>query len=583
METISRILGSLRFWPGPVLTVELVTTARRTRYFLLRMLYAVALFLALLLTYLLTVGSSAADTNAIARFTAAFFGTFGVMQLTLVLLIGPALAAGTISQERERRTIEYLYTTPLSNLEIIIGKLGGRVLQVLFLVLSGVPVLALAMLLGGITPLAILWLTAITLSTVLFVTMVSIAVSAWTAKSRDAVLRTYFVFFCLWLLPIPAHALASLVPAFAWLSPLVNQTIVANPLRTFMMICTGEGPSGPVSEPWSLLVELVRNQLLVGAFALLPAALLMRRVHLRESSKAVRGRRWRTPLLRGEIGDNPMYWKELYVASGFSRLGLLGIGLTAIVAVCGVTIYCIYDSLGPATMRDGTFFCGCAIGIATVFSCCGLLLVIVRAAGSITGEQERDCWASLISTPLEPSEIIKAKILGSIWPLRGLVPLLAIVWLPAVLLRPVFCCSIPFTLLTLGVLAAFAAVLGVYCSQCAKNTLRATGAALGIVIPISIFLPCCCSWFGMPFSAPMLLAWPGMASLMFTSVEEPMTLFLLLPMAGYLIGTGCYALAAWLLMSSAIRRFDKRCGRTEKYRLLRLPPSREPPVIGPGQ
>ena len=77
------------------------------------------------------------------------------MQLMAVLSIGPALAAGTIAQERERRTMEYLYTTPLSNLEIVIGKLGGRVLQILYLVLSGVPVLALAMLLGGIAPRAI--------------------------------------------------------------------------------------------------------------------------------------------------------------------------------------------------------------------------------------------------------------------------------------------------------------------------------------------------------------------------------------------------------------------------------------------
>ena len=116
-------------------------------------------------------------------------------------VVGPALAAGTIAQERERRTMEYLYTTPLSNLEIIIGKLGGRVLQILYLVLSGVPVLALAMLLGGIAPQAIASLTAITLSTVLFVTMVSMAVSAWTAKARDAIIKAYLVFFCLWVLP----------------------------------------------------------------------------------------------------------------------------------------------------------------------------------------------------------------------------------------------------------------------------------------------------------------------------------------------------------------------------------------------
>ena len=84
-----------------------------------------------------TSAERAGDINSIAQFTSAFFATFGVMQLLAVLLIGPALAAGTIAQERERRTMEYLYATPLSNLEIVIGKLGGRVLQILYFVLSG--------------------------------------------------------------------------------------------------------------------------------------------------------------------------------------------------------------------------------------------------------------------------------------------------------------------------------------------------------------------------------------------------------------------------------------------------------------
>ena len=87
--------------------------------------------------------------NAMARFTAAFFGTFGVMQLLAVMLIGPCAGGRTIALQHERRTIEYLFATPLSNLEIVTGKLGGRVLQILYLVLSGLPVLALAMLLGG--------------------------------------------------------------------------------------------------------------------------------------------------------------------------------------------------------------------------------------------------------------------------------------------------------------------------------------------------------------------------------------------------------------------------------------------------
>ena len=207
-------------------------------------------FLRCCVTYQETVGwANSGDINSIAQFTSAFFGTFGVMQLLAVLLIGPALAAGTIAQERERRTMEYLYTTPLSNLEIVIGKLGGRVLQILYFILSGVPVLALAMLLGGIAPQAIVSLTAITLSTVLFVAMVSMAVSAWTAKARDAVVRAYLVFFCLWVLPLPAQMLRSLNLGYTWMWPLVEQVIIANPVATFTLILEGRGPVGSGDRP----------------------------------------------------------------------------------------------------------------------------------------------------------------------------------------------------------------------------------------------------------------------------------------------------------------------------------------------
>ncbi len=51
MGAIGRFLGNLRIWPGPILAVELVTLSRRTRYFVLRVLYAAALFFALWYTY----------------------------------------------------------------------------------------------------------------------------------------------------------------------------------------------------------------------------------------------------------------------------------------------------------------------------------------------------------------------------------------------------------------------------------------------------------------------------------------------------------------------------------------------------
>jgi len=552
--------------------------SRRTRYFVLRVLYAAAMFFALWVTHQEILGSHPGDINSIARFTSTFFGTFGVMQLMAVLLIGPALAAGTIAQERERRTMEYLYATPLSNLEIIIGKLGGRVLQILYLVLSGVPVLALAMLLGGIAPRAIAGLTAITLSTVLFVTMVSLAVSACTAKARDAVMRAYLLFFSLWVLPFPALAIFSYNnPTYAWTVPILKQIVVSNPVATFLMILTGEGPWGSVSEPWSLLLNLVQNQILVGGIALLLATLFMRRIHLRESGKPARKRRWRMQFFRGEIGDNPMLWKELHAEPGSSRLGLLGHGLLALIFIvlCGITIFVYRESVGHPYSRDGEGFCYYANGMSTFLSCCGLLLLTARAAGSITSEKERDCWVSLIGTPLEAGQIVKAKILGSLWSLRGLILYLAVIWLPALVLRPSYFWGIAFSLLNLGILAAFTATLGVYCSLHSKNTLRAMGAALGIAILVGGgYLMCCCPvvaigsrgsgdgmQIGLAPCMPFLLAWPGVASVETTrDFGHEFGSF----MAAYLIGTIGYAVAAGMMMVAAIDQFDAKSGRTPR-------------------
>ncbi len=600
MGAITRFLGNLRIWPGPILAVELVTTSRRTRYFVLRVLYAAALFFALWVNYAGEIrGANSGDSNSIARFTAAFFATFGIVQLMAVMLIGPALAAGTIAQERERRTMEYLYATPLSNLEIVIGKLGGRVLQILYFVLSGVPVLALAMLMGGIAPRAIASLTAITLSTVLFVTMLSIAVSAWTAKARDAIIRAYLVFFCLWVLPIPAVGLASIGPNYAWMLPLVKQFLFADPVFIFMSIVTGDWPWGAMPEPWLLLLALVRNQMLAGGIALVLATVFMRRIHLRESGKPARKRRWRIQFFRGEIGENPMYWKELYAEPGSSRLGLLGYGLLAVIfcAVCGFTIYIYFESMGYSYMAHGESFCQYAIGMSTFLSCCGLLLLTARAAGSITSEKERDCWVSLISTPLEGGQIVKAKILGGLWSLRGLVPFLAVVWLPAVLLRPEYIFGIAFSLLDLGILAAFTVALGVYCSLSSKSTLRAMGAALGIAIVVGGgYLLCCCPvlaiggarggpdegmFLGFAPCMPFLLFWPGYASIeMISTTHGPMGREYGSCIAAYLIGTIGYAVAAMMMMFAAIEQFDEKSGRTRGRSGYSPRPRPRPPIEG---
>ena len=78
------------------------------------------------------------------------FVTFAVVQAVVVLLLTPALVGGAIADERQRKTLHYLLTSELSSVEIVMGKLAARLLQVGVLVALGLPVVSLIGLFGGV-------------------------------------------------------------------------------------------------------------------------------------------------------------------------------------------------------------------------------------------------------------------------------------------------------------------------------------------------------------------------------------------------------------------------------------------------
>lgn len=68
----------------------------------------------------------------------------------LLLLIIPAITAGTVSQERERGTLDVLLTTNLAPWKIITGKLQSVLAIVFLMAFSTMPAISLIMVFGGI-------------------------------------------------------------------------------------------------------------------------------------------------------------------------------------------------------------------------------------------------------------------------------------------------------------------------------------------------------------------------------------------------------------------------------------------------
>src|SRR5208283_3574479 len=141
---------------GPLPFYEILRTTRRGRYVLLRCLYAGALLATLYWVYASWFGDPFSETvlhpEKLPQFAEAFFQRFLAAQLGAVLLLTPALTAGAIAEEKERRSLEFLLITDLSNREIILGKTLGRLANMALLLVTGLPVLGFIQLLGGVDP-----------------------------------------------------------------------------------------------------------------------------------------------------------------------------------------------------------------------------------------------------------------------------------------------------------------------------------------------------------------------------------------------------------------------------------------------
>jgi ABC-type transport system involved in multi-copper enzyme maturation permease subunit len=190
-RTPGRTLGGVIGWfANPLATKELLARMRGPRTFVVATLELLPL-IGLAIGLYAIMGSSRSGLTAGAPAGKLFFGVVTTLELGLICLFAPALTADLISGERERRTLDLLLVTPLSRLQIVIGKLIAALGALLLLIVLALPVQAVAVLLGGVdiedllVGLAILVLTAVTYG------CVGLYWSGRLRTTRGAVLMAY--------------------------------------------------------------------------------------------------------------------------------------------------------------------------------------------------------------------------------------------------------------------------------------------------------------------------------------------------------------------------------------------------------
>ncbi len=549
--------------PGPVFNFELMATARRSRFYLIRAFYAGVLFVILWGVHAVWTAETAGNltTQMVPWFAFSTFCAITIGQEILVLLLTPALVAGVIADEKQRKTLHYLMASQLTSAEIVLGKLLVRMLYVTVLLGVSLPVLSLLVLMGGIDPRLVLLSVGATLSTGWFLASLSIWVSTIAKRVREA----FFIAFgleCLWLFsPFVLRSISIPIwPAFNeathWLSEWLGASSPIDVARVLFFSTVMTRGMGTKSEV-ETIVWMIALQAAFGVVLSLVAAWQLRPVFRRQGSEGEARAKWTrffrrrrriqrelaanvgrpvpqkilsVPIRqsrhrlwhRPTLGEHPMLWKELYTGhpSGFARL----VGFVLMAIGGGLLIYNIhwlaslaiheiweYGSSAPRRQYlawgHRMAFLWFVRGVVPLIYLIGILGVTGAAAAAFTSEHEEDTWVSLTATDLTGREIVFAKMIGAMR--RGCVFGGVIIFL-AVLgatLGSINLLSIPLLILALVIYASIAAALGLWISLQLRSTWRAQFLTMACLLLINVFGQGMLNMLSKFGYAPQL--WPG--------------------------------------------------------------------------
>jgi ABC-type transport system involved in multi-copper enzyme maturation permease subunit len=489
--------------PGPVFNFELMATARRGRFFLVRSFYATILLVILWAVHSAWTAETGGELMAsqVKWFALSAFAGIVVGQEILTLALTPALVAGVIADEKQRKTLHYLLASQLTSPEIVLGKLFVRMLYLMILLGVSLPVLSLLVLMGGIDPRLVLLGCLATLSTGWFLAALSIWASTIARRVRDAFVIAYGL-EGLWLFsPILFRTLST--PNLPWFDRVImwlNEWIGAsNPaevaLASFGMVRGGVSPL-PDVEDISWMIGL---QLAFGLVLATLAALQLRPIFRRQDGEGgpralrrlrsmltARGR-WRLGR-RPRLANRPMLWKELHTGGprGFARF--VGLLLTLIVGGFFAYYTVWYATMAFAEMWEYgyvprkhiymwdvnrvRFYWLLHYGIPWIYLA-AILGIAGTAAAAITSEHEEDTWVSLTSTDLTAREIVFAKIWGALGRGRRLAEVIILLTAVGAAAGSLDVLSVPFLIVALAIYGWFTAALGVWVSLHLRSTWRA--------------------------------------------------------------------------------------------------------------
>ncbi len=406
-----------RLGPGPVFAYEWLTTTRRWQLYALRACFVGLVLMGMIVAWTTdptrSRPGSYVSIQTLASYGQKLFLTIVSIELSLVLLAAPAATAGAVCLDKARGTLDHMLATDLSNAEIVLGKLGARLIPVLSLIACLLPLSALTSLLGGIDPLALFGSFVTSVGCAFLGCSLAMALSVWGRKTHEVLMVTYLILI-VWLsspllVMVLAFALGAATPSSV--SPFREFVELTNPYFLVYAPYDAPGKLGLVT-----YLGFLASCLCISGLLVLLAAFRIRAVALKQAGRAAVSPRRRLPFgfcrpawlprLPGpSLDGNPVLWREwqrfrpsrfLRVAWFlFTAFGVIGT-LVALKAIANIRMQ------GQMIANFTTF----QVAI-------GLLLLSVSAATSLAEERTRGTLDILLSTPISTFSILVGKWWGA--------------------------------------------------------------------------------------------------------------------------------------------------------------------------
>ena len=176
-----------------VTSLELRQRIRSRRWYVALGVWTLSLLLLGLV--ILTPVAMVSDFSSVRSASRLVFSLQAIMVLFAMLLVLPAMSAGSINGDRNAGTLATLQASLLSPLEIVLGKLLAAWVTGLAFLLLAMPSVLPTALLGGVGPLYLLRVLLMIGALALCVTAVGLGLSAITGRQLGSVVLAYVVVF----------------------------------------------------------------------------------------------------------------------------------------------------------------------------------------------------------------------------------------------------------------------------------------------------------------------------------------------------------------------------------------------------